>query len=579
MRLNIVIAISLSGLIYGWVDGRATSYVEFNTRTTKLDDSGSNFESTAAEFPIQQPAQNEKESELPKNIENGRTRITRASPTTFDSPMKIVTDDYEVQFKNVSSDNVLPSSLISKIVSILGRRTSQSGSATPTGTPSLSASNDANKQLFGGKLPPFIERIIQRIQNYFSVYNPPEYFDSNRPPATTLTDGQHSAITLICSNSSTGSVSCNEMGGSEEQEEDSEQGETLEVCDGAASSNSAEEENTIGIGSGGDEAASQQEEYNVVVTHTIVQDSSLNVYSPIPPPAPVPIAADATQMVSNVVVILEPAVGQYSPPPLDNPDKKKFYVYVNPTKNQAQKLKTATESGEETDKLENFQPYTNTTYTVIIRGDQLQEYNTNLQNASSASLDPEIAIYIRNSNSTKNKLKKCKLPSQPTEQGGADCEQNANASDQSLTSRSASTLGESMSNAEGDEDASSVRMAEVKSNENNSNKVPNINLMLVPPNDQQKSKNKSCANKNKMKNPQLQYYVLKPDNGNKIKTDEKEKPTYYLQKTNIDAGTLSQTYLPPYPSSSSSSSSSSVQQPQSADESSPSSADLFITSS
>ncbi|XP_065202537.1 uncharacterized protein LOC135832915 isoform X2 [Planococcus citri] len=486
--------------------------------------------------------------------------------------MKIVTDDYEVQFKNVSSDNVLPSSLIRKIVSILGRRTSQSGSATPTGTPSLSASNDANKQLFGGKLPPFIERIIQRIQNYFSVYNPPEYFDSNRPPATTVADGQHSAITLICSNSSTGSVSCNEMGGSEEQEEDSEQGETLEVCDGAASLNSAEEENTIGIGSGGDEAASQQEEYNVVVTHTIVQDSSLNVYSPIPPPAPVPIAADATQMISNVVVILEPAAGQYSPPPLDNPDKKKFYVYVNPTKNQAQKLKTATESAEDADKVENFQPYANTTYTVIIRGDQLQEYNTNLQNASSASLDPEIAIYIRNSNSTKNKLKKCKLPSQPTEQDSADCEQNANASDQSLTSRSASTIGELISNADGEEDASSVRIAEVKSNENNSNKVPNINLMLVPPNDQQKSKNKSCANKNKIKNPQLQYYVLKPDNGNKIKTDEKEKPTYYLQKTNIDAGTLSQTYLPPYPSSS-------VQEPQRGDESSPSSADSFTTSS
>lgn len=485
--------------------------------------------------------------------------------------MKTTSTDYEANFKNASADNVLPSSLIRKIVSILGKRPAPVPVPVAAPASTSAITGEPSKQLFGGRLPPFIERIIQRIQNYFSVYNPPEYFDSNRPPLSPSSAAQHTAITLICSNTTSGSVSCSETSSSEEQQEEEEnqqqQGETLEVCDGAGGDPPAnfQEENSDG---GGVAVGPPQDEYNVVVTHTVVQDSSLNVYSPASA-SPIPFAnantADSAHMVSNVVVILEPAAGQYSPPPLDNPDKNKFYVYVNPTsanKNQPQRLKTWNESADrdgdavgvagDADKISNFQPFANTAYTVIIRGDKLQEYNADLQNADNNSLNPEIAIYVRNS--TTKKLKKCKLPLQAGEAeadddvSSEDCDQGV-----SLASRSvpmSTNSSDEMYNDNNNNNTDAETIAAKANNNENSNKVPNINLMLVPPNDQpSKSKNKSCASKKKAnKHPQLEYYVLKPDNNvNKGKTegDDKEKTTFYLHKTSIGSATLSQTYLPP----------------------------------
>ncbi|XP_008188315.1 uncharacterized protein LOC100168848 [Acyrthosiphon pisum] len=49
------------------------------------------------------------------------------------------------------------------------------------GPPTLIRLDPNSPNKFKGKFPTPIERFIQRIQNYFSVYNPPEYLNDLRP--------------------------------------------------------------------------------------------------------------------------------------------------------------------------------------------------------------------------------------------------------------------------------------------------------------------------------------------------------------------------------------------------------------
>lgn len=427
--------------------------------------------------------------------------------------MTKIPSDNELEFQlssNTTGDKPLPTNLIRKIISILRRQQL---------SPINQTDPNPNKQLFGGRLPPFIERIIQRIQNYFSVYNPPEYFESNRPPTA-----QNEGITIICSNSANDSLSCNEMN---EQERPNEQ--DAEICDSSATDSS----DGCASGHGSAECSetnaqnvAAQDEYNVVVTHTVVQDSLLNVYSP----------TDTTHMVSNVVVILEPSAAEYSPP-VESTTRNKFYVYVNPSAGGKDGLKNS-QNDDSTEKMEKFHPYLNTTYTVIIRGDKLEEYNNNVDNADNDSLNPDIAVYVKNSTNNAT-LKICKLTSSQ-KTANSNCSQKA-AKTNTYSSQSQSPseqivlASRSVGNATGEQTK-------------NDNKVPNINLMLVPP-DEHRLKNKSCptSSKNKVTStPNLEYYILKPDNGSNKITKEKEKQAYYLQKTHIDAA-ISQTYLPPPP--------------------------------
>jgi len=81
------------------------------------------------------------------------------------------------------------------------------------GPPTLIRLNSNGADKFKGKFPTPIERFIQRVQNYFSVYNPPEYLnDLQRPginnPENDDDDGQtdysnETQIILPCNGTST----------------------------------------------------------------------------------------------------------------------------------------------------------------------------------------------------------------------------------------------------------------------------------------------------------------------------------------------------------------------------------------
>ncbi|XKL61220.1 hypothetical protein PGB90_008277 [Kerria lacca] len=332
--------------------------------------------------------------------------------------------------------------------------------------------DNSNKQIFGGKLPSFIERIIQRIQNYFSVYNPPEYFEGNRPPATPSEN-----IAIICANMENDSLSCNPIS-------ENDYGSTDANCENSISESGSTENN--------DEAG-----YNVVVTHTVVHDNMINVYSP---------ADSSSQVVSNVVVILEPSEEEYSPPPQPTPNKNKFYVYVNPTKANKKKNQFQTKlEMEEKEKPESFQPYTNATYTVIIRSDKLQEFSNNIDNADNNSLNPEIGIY-----DGQNEMNPCK---------------STNPSEKYNCKKEISVVVPNEENV-----LASRSIVEGKNLD-----LPNINLVLVPPNDN--NANTSCS-KNKFEEKDVEYYILKPDNGNITKPKDVMKNQTRINVTSV-------TYLPP----------------------------------
>lgn len=320
-----------------------------------------------------------------------------------------------------------------------------------------------DKQFLGGKLPSFLERIVQRIQNYFSVYNPPEYFEGNRPPDT-LNEG----IAVVCSNVQSEDLSCNPV-------PPEEYGVVQQECENIVSQ--IQEPQNGGATAG-------EDGYNIVVTHTVVHDNMINVYSPA--------ETGTSQVVSNVVVILEPSAAEYSPPPQEGliRNKDKFYVYVNPTAANKKKDQFQTKAGGQTEKPEPFQPYNNGTYTVIIKGNKLHEFSNNIENTDNGALHPEVSPYIHG------------LGNQAQTEEGM------------LTSRSVTENKELPD-------------------------VPNINLVLVPPNYQ---RNKSCA-KDKYDNAEIEYYILKPDNGNIIKPKPQKNPSNIGHKTEIDA--TSGTYLPP----------------------------------
>lgn len=400
--------------------------------------------------------------------------------------------------------NELPTNLLEKVTSILQKR-----------KPPSFDHYDSNKQLFGGRLPPFIERIIQRIQNYFSVYNPPEYFENNRPPTV-----ENEGITIICSNQANESFSCSDTNAEESPDED----ENPEVCDSNSSiivDPCASDPNSDGCPQ--TSAQSTQDEYDVVVTHTVVQDNSLNVYSP----------ADATHMVSNVVVILEPSRTEYSAP-TENSTRNKFYVYVHPTSGTGANANDRKDEQKiphqnSAEKRENFPPYINATYAVIIRGDRLEEYSTNIDGIGNESLNPDVAVFAKNSTTNGSKTTLCKsIESSPKINCSQLVKDDSYAPSTELpTSVASRSIGSTISE------------------QTKNNQVPNINLALVPPINQL-SKNKSCSpSKNKVTNSlNLEYYILKPDiGGNKI-VNNTEKQAYRLQKTYID-NVVSPTYLPP----------------------------------
>lgn len=319
-----------------------------------------------------------------------------------------------------------------------------------------------DKQFLGGKLPNFLERVVQRIQNYFSVYNPPEYFEGNRPPATS-----NEGIAVVCSNVENEDLSCNPV-------PPEEYGVVQQECENIVSQLNEPQ-------NGG--ATAGEDGYNIVVTHTVVHDNMINVYSPP--------ESGTSQVVSNVVVILEPSAAEYSPPQqglIRNKDK--FYVYVNPTAANKKKDQFQTKADTSTEKPEPFQPYNNATYTVIIKGNKLHEFSNNIENTDNGALHPEISPYI------------------PSLANQAQTEEGM------LTSRSVPQNNEQPD-------------------------VPNINLVLVPPNYQ---RNKSCA-KDKYENTEIEYYILKPDSGNIIKPKPQKNPSNLGHKTEIDA--ISGTYLPP----------------------------------
>lgn len=256
---------------------------------------------------------------------------------------------------------------------------------------------------------------------------------------------------------------------------ESTEDEDIELCEAAVIENPEQSS----------AAPPPQEEYNVVLTHTIVQDSQLNVYSPV----------DTTHMVSNVVIILEPTAAEYSPPVVQTTPRNKFYVYVNPTSANKNKV-------ESREKFEEYQPLTNnSTYTVVIRGDQLDEYSNNIDNPESNLLGPEIAVLLQNSSIN------C-----------GECDDRSKTSAEEITEEA------------------------VKAD----NKVPNINLILVPPEENKSKRNRSCgANKASSTtiNPNLEYYVLKPQPPQQPQIASKSKNSYFLQKTQLDS--VSATYLPP----------------------------------
>lgn len=346
--------------------------------------------------------------------------------------------------------------LLQKVISTLRRK------QTPLTNPP--------KQLFGGRLPTVIERIVQRIQNYFSVYNPPEYFENNQPSATV-----NEGIAIVCANGGNDSVSCNSVPEDEYQEQ----------CDEPTTEN-----NTV--------PPTDENEYNIVVTHTVVQDNLINVYSPVDP---------SNQIVSNLVVILEPSALKYSPPSEPVVNRNKFYIYVNPSAANKKKDNLQNKSdSEQNEKPVSFQPFKNATYTVILRGDKIEEYSSNIDNADNNSLNPEISTYIHSSSNTQHVKNKCK-PGVQTE----DCKSQLSldsTEDVILSSRSAF------------EDA------------------PNINLVLVPQKDRA---NKSCI-KDTYNNAPIEYYILKPDDGS-LSRPKPKNSTQSLQKSGFD--TISATYLPP----------------------------------
>lgn len=355
------------------------------------------------------------------------------------------------------------------------------------------ASKFPNKQFLGGRFPPFLERIVQRIQNYFSVYNPPEYFENNRPPIT-----PNDGISLICSNGENDSVSCNPA----PEEEDCEQ--------------SSVAANQVSLNAAHPPPVGDDTGYNVLVTHTVVHDNMINVYSPSADPA-------GSQFVSNVVVILEPSPTESKTSVETTTPRNKFYVYVRPTKNKNNvDTKTSAESKE---KPEPFQPYDNSSYTIFIRGDKLEEYSNNIENADNSSLNPDISMYVQNSTGTKFVKNKCN----PHSRG--DCESKPVLA--TVAGDSENTILNSRSVPE---EKSPSSMSE----------IPNINLVLVPPDAR---KNKSCT-KNKYDtadtNTNIEYYVLKPDDGSLNKPKQTKGMAtnfYFLSKTKLDD--ISPTYLPP----------------------------------
>ncbi len=373
-----------------------------------------------------------------------------------------------------------------------------------------------DKQLFGGKLPGFIERIVQRIQNYFSVYNPPEYFEGSGP-ATAYND---TSVTVICSNDvQNDSLSCDPIDTESDYTQECEQNAT--------------DEQTVLSHTSGVEVATAEDGYNIVLTHTVVHDNTINVYSP---------ADVSSQVMSNVVVILEPSADEYSPPRTEPPrNKDKFYVYVNPTAANKKK-QNGQQSGnnqvetyaESEERPESFQPYSNATYTVIIKGEKLQEFANNLENADNNALNPEISIYSESSMSVKPVAGRCRFGS-----GSApECEPKS--------SRLGDTIGPQLT---------SRSVAQSRSQVPDETDVPNINLVLIPPSSLLDDRtNRSCT-KNQFNDSDIKqyYFILKPDNGSLSRP--RPKPKDVAPKTEInypqkkptlgDAAATSATYLPP----------------------------------
>jgi hypothetical protein len=353
------------------------------------------------------------------------------------------------------------------------------------------------KQFLGGKFPPFLERIVQRIQNYFSVYNPPEYFENSRPPVTLHGDPDGLAtdpnVILSCAQYGDNPVTCIPPIVNEDCEQST-----------AASEVSL---------NGAQPPVADDSSYNVVVTHTVVHDNMINVYSPSADPV-------GGQFVSNVLVVLEPSSSK-AKTPIEGAQNK-VYAYVQPPKTSD---KSKNNNNVDT-KLNEKAEYKNPAYTIFIRGDNLEDY-TVMENVANASSSSVISVYAQNSTGSKFvKNKKC------DPRLGGDCESSQtpvpDAENAILNSKS------------------------VPEERTPPLDVPNINLVLFPPTTEPfiyPPKNKTCT-KNKYDtadtNANVEYYILKPDDGSLSKPKKSNGTAtnfYFLSKTKLD--NISPTYLPP----------------------------------